>query len=33
VLTLAVVFSGLSFFLARRIANRGLTLEVKEVAA
>jgi Flp pilus assembly protein TadB len=32
VLTLAVVFSGLSFFLARRIANRGLTLEIKEVA-
>jgi Flp pilus assembly protein TadB len=30
-LSVAVVFAGASFFMARRLATRGLTLEVKEV--
>jgi len=32
-LTIAVIFSAVAFFLARRLATRGLTLEVKMVAA
>jgi Flp pilus assembly protein TadB len=31
-LTVAILFSGIGFFMARRLATRGLTLEVKEVA-
>lgn len=31
-LTIAIVFAGASFFMARRLAARGLTLEVKEVS-
>jgi hypothetical protein len=31
-LTIAVIFSAVAFFLARRLATRGLTLEVKTVA-
>jgi hypothetical protein len=32
VLAVAVVFSMISYFLAQKLASRGLTLEVKEVA-
>lgn len=32
VLTAAIVFSAVAFFMARRLATRGLTLDVKEVA-
>jgi Flp pilus assembly protein TadB len=32
VLTIAIVFSAVAFFMARRLATRGLTLDVKEVA-
>ena len=33
VLTVAILFSAVAFFMARRIATRGLTLDVKVVAA
>jgi Flp pilus assembly protein TadB len=33
VLTAAIVFSAVAFFMARRLATRGLTLDVKEVAS
>ena len=32
VLAVAVVFSILTYFLSRRLANRGLSMEVEEVA-
>lgn len=31
-LTVALIFSAIAFFMARRLATRGLTLDVKETA-